>query len=150
MVKNAIYPFMDLDFDYDEEEDEFPLTFSQRILGLVYAAICGTEGMKRICDENQEDYIRIPPATRLRASGIEKRGLPFGNAPLCKMSFNNDCLFLPRMKLYDSTILFIRNMAKYEELNVLGNCMFHDYILLKKDLINFFRYGHSNIEGRDL
>lgn len=58
-VREGVGPFMDLHFYPDEKENPFPVTNSQHIVGLVYDATCGREGMQRTWDASENDQIRI-------------------------------------------------------------------------------------------
>jgi hypothetical protein len=72
----------------------------------------------------------------LRDSGIEIRGVV---GPLCTMSYNREtkCLSLPKIRIFDETVPFVRNMARYEQYSDIQACntMFHDYVILMLDLI---------------
>jgi hypothetical protein len=105
---------------------------SQHILGFAYEVVCG--GLQRTSDASQSYYIHVPSARRLRDSGIKIVGVV---GALCTMSYNKEtrCLTLPKMKIFDQTVPFVRNMARYEEYSDDDKCMFHDYVLFMLDLI---------------
>jgi hypothetical protein len=134
-VWSEVKEFINISDDFFEREKEkWRLSESHHILDAAHKAICGVNGMQRKSDITQTDYIHVPSAKRLRNSGIQIEGVV---GPLCTMSYNKDtkCLSLPKMKIFDQTVAFVRNMAQYEEYSHSRNCMFHDYVLLMLDLI---------------
>jgi len=125
--------FMEIDGEFFKDQESNYLKKCTHILGAAYEAICGHNRLQE--DNTRADHgqiIRISSASKLMASGIKIKGQP---KPLCTMSYENKCLSLPKMKLYDDTTSFIRNMAYYEVNFVKGGCLFHDYVNLIKDLI---------------
>jgi hypothetical protein len=135
-VWTVVNKFMDISDDFFEREKEKGrLSESHHILDAAHKAICGVNGIRRTSDDTLRGYMfHIPPARWLKESGIKIQGVV---GPLCNMSYNKHtkCLTLPRMKIFEETVAFVRNMARYEQYSDSNSCMFHDYVLLMLDLI---------------
>ncbi|KAG0623991.1 hypothetical protein M758_3G215900 [Ceratodon purpureus] len=116
-----------------QDMSDLRLSESHHILDAAYKVICGKEGLERKREESQMGFIHIPSAIQLKHAGVKIEGV---GKPLCTMSYNkmSKSLILPKMNIYDETIAFIRNMARYA-LNVKGSSMYLDYIFVMLDLI---------------
>jgi hypothetical protein len=107
-------------------------TWKTHFLATAYEMICGDEGLKRRMDLSfRGSYLHIPSATKLRCSGITIEGI---EGPLELLSYKDGCLFVPKMNMFDDTLGVARNLAWYETTRK-GHCIFCDYILLMRDLI---------------
>jgi len=94
--------------------------------------ICGDEGLKRRSHWSFDgSYLHIPSATKLRCSGITIEGI---EGPLELLSYKDGRLFVPKMKMGNDTLGVARNIAWYETTRG-GHCIFVDYILFMRDLI---------------
>jgi hypothetical protein len=144
-MKRAVWlgvgQFIDISDDFYEKEEgkekgkeKVWLSESHHILDAAHKAVCGVEGMRRTSDFSQTGYIHIPSARRLKDCGIKIQGV---GGPLCIMSYKKrtKCLTLPKMAISNGAVLFVRNMARYEQYFRSMNCMFHDYLFLMLDLI---------------
>ncbi|KAG0584526.1 hypothetical protein KC19_3G215400 [Ceratodon purpureus] len=133
-VQRSRYVFDMGDDMYAQEMSDLRLSESHHILDAAYKVICGKEGLERERDESQMGIIHIPSAIQLKHAGVKIEGV---GKPLCTMSYNktSKSLILPKMKIYDDTFAFIRNMARYALLDVKASSMYLDYISIMLDLI---------------
>ncbi|KAJ7522545.1 hypothetical protein O6H91_18G016300 [Diphasiastrum complanatum] len=105
----------------------------EHFLDCVYHIICGSKGATAVAgDYYSSDYIHVPSAIILKASGIKIRPVL---GTLDNTAFRNGRLYLPVIMLGGTSGSIFRNLALYESLYKSPACMFSDYMNLIKDLL---------------
>jgi hypothetical protein len=99
------------------------------ILDKSYRILCGHSH-----GDHDKNYQRVPSATYLEACGVRIKGKEF----TCfeDISFERGCLWIPFLRIYDTTERYLRNLVVHEELTYsYSRCCARSYTIFMRDLM---------------